>query len=141
MKQKEVSYNGEKYIIHAMGFFKSNRILLDKILPLTPIIFKAAQENSQTENKDSDSKERLTDILSQVITSINSDLFESITKEILHDVRKENGDAVVLDGIDDYELYVELMKAAFSLNYSSLGKFLARLKKLTPKETLKAQDQ
>ena len=126
LKTKEVLFEEKNYTVKSIGFFKANRLLFKCIGPLTPIL----------QGLDKTSKESL---IAQIMPLLDVELFESIVKGLLEGTKVE-GEKMDLDTLD-YELAIELLTTAIKINYSSLGKLLAKMKSLIPAAKLKELEE
>ena len=126
MKETTLKYEDVTYKIKSLGFFKANRLLFSLVGPLTPILT----------NLDKDSEDSL---ISQVLPLIDPDLFDSTIKTLLKGALKD-GEEMDLEELD-YELAIEMVKKAITLNYSSLGKLLAKLNAMVPESVLQRLEQ
>ncbi len=121
MKEAIVKHEDVTYKLKSLGFFKANRLLFKLIGPLTPILTGIDRSSEDS-------------LLSQIVPLIDPDLFEDIVKTLLEGTLKD-GEKMDLEELD-YELAVELIQEAIKLNYSSLGKLLAKLKSMIPASVL-----
>ena len=122
LKTKALTFEDHSYVVKSIGFFKANRLLFKCIGPLTPILT----------GLDKNSKESL---VSQIMPLLEVELVESILKGLLEGTQID-GEKMDLDELD-YELAIELITIAININYSSLGKLLAKLKGMIPEAKLK----
>ena len=135
MKHTTVKYEESIYKIKSMGFFTANRLLMNNVISLFPALLNASEEKKKRDETGETSKESLTELLSSVLEQLDADRFEAIVKTSLKGITKD-GEAFDLDTIEDYGLLIDLLIASFKLNYSSLGKVLARLKTKLPQHLL-----
>ena len=117
MKTADVTHEDKFYTVKAMNFFTANRLLLKTIMTIVPVLTGAATKMKKGAST--------TELLAEVMEVLNADILEKVTKELLFDVRVDNKE-LDLEELD-YELALELLVAAVMLNYSSLGKKLAKL--------------
>lgn len=128
MKTKNIQFEEHNYTLKSMGFFKANRLLFKCIGPVTPLL-----KGMDKDNKDKES------LVSQILPLLKVELVEEIIKGILENTQRD-GEPMDLEELD-YGLAVDLVKEAITLNYSSLGKLLAKLKGMIPADKLEELEQ
>ena len=123
MKTATVTVDEKVYKIEAMGFLTANRLLMSTIVPIIPALASAKEDIEDQEAEV---------MFIKVMSLLDADLVEDVTIQLLHKVTVD-GETFDINEMD-YELAIELLQKAVMINYKSLGKLMARLKKMADKK-------